>query len=194
MPRRSFYVVNAITMYRLLAASFLTALIIYGHLELFKWLLALSFFTDAIDGFLARRFKVASVFGSKLDSIADDFTMAVAIAGAIVFKPELLRQELTVIIILLALFVIQVVAALVRYKRLTSFHTYAAKVATILQGIFFILLFFLPSPLYPLFYAAVIATAIDLIEEIIMVLMLPAWKADVKGLYWAWKEKPVSSS
>lgn len=193
MQRRSFYVINAITIYRLVAAPFLIGLIIYQRYDLFKWLLALSFFTDAIDGFLARRFKVTSVLGSRLDSVADDFTVVAAIIAAIVFKAQFLLQELMVIIILLVLFIVQVVSALVRYRKLTSFHTYAAKAATILQGVFFLFLFFLPEPLYPLFYTAVALTAIDLIEEIILVLLLSEWKVNVKGLYWVLKEKPSFS-
>jgi len=64
-----------------------------------------------------------------------------------------------------------------------------AKLAAIGQGIFFLLLFFLDYRPYGVFYAAVIITAVDLAEEILMVLVLPQWKTDVKGLYEAWKER-----
>jgi hypothetical protein len=50
-------------------------------------------------------------------------------------------------------------------------------------------MFFLPEPLMPLFYAAIAVTAIDLIEEIIIVFILPEWRTDVKGIYWVMKEK-----
>jgi CDP-diacylglycerol--glycerol-3-phosphate 3-phosphatidyltransferase len=63
MHRRSYYMVNAITLYRLIAAPFLLLLIINHNLEVFRWLLGLSFFTDAIDGYLARKYKVTSAFG-----------------------------------------------------------------------------------------------------------------------------------
>jgi CDP-diacylglycerol--glycerol-3-phosphate 3-phosphatidyltransferase len=55
--------VNATTLYRLIAAPFLLLLIINHNLEVFRWLLGLSFFTDAIDGYLARKYKVTSAFG-----------------------------------------------------------------------------------------------------------------------------------
>jgi len=35
------------------------------------------------------------------------------------------------------------------------------------------------------------ATALDLVEEIILVLLLPHWQANVKGLYWAITKKPA---
>jgi CDP-diacylglycerol--glycerol-3-phosphate 3-phosphatidyltransferase len=175
--------VNSITLYRILAAPFLVLLIINYRLDWFKWLLALSFFTDAIDGYLARRYKVASILGAKLDSIGDDLTIVAGIAGMVVFKPEFLKHAMPYMILLLALFVIQTILALVRYGKVTSFHTYAAKIAAILQGVFLILLFFLDDPLYLLFYATVIVTGIDLLEEIVLVLMLPKWQANVKGLW-----------
>ena len=189
MHKRSYYMVNGITLYRMMAAPFLIFLIVNQRPDLFKWLLALSFFTDAIDGYLARRYKVMSVLGSKIDSIADDLTIVVAIAGVIVFKPEFLRHEITLIILLLALFILQTILAFIRYGTISSFHTYAAKMAAILQGVFLLLLFFLPGPVYMLFYITAIVTIIDLLEEIILVLMLPQWEANVKGLYWVIKKK-----
>ena len=192
MHRRSFYMVNGITLYRMIAAALLLVLIISRQPEIFKWLIAISFFTDAIDGYLARRFKVNSVGGAKLDSIADDLTIAVAIVGMIVFKPGFLRQEITIVILLLILFVLQTSLAFARYGKMSSFHTYSAKAAAIVQGIFLILLFFLDNPVYSLFYIAAGVTMIDLVEEIILVWMLPEWKTDVKGLYWILRKKQAA--
>jgi cardiolipin synthase len=189
MEKYSYYFVNGITVYRMIAAPVLVFLIFDRQLEWFKWLLAVSFFTDAVDGWLARKFKVTSIMGAKLDSIADDLTIAAGIIGVIVLKPEFLKQELPLIILLLALFVVQFVLAIIRYRKISSFHTYTAKLAALLQGCFLILLFFLPQPVYLLFYLAVFVTAVDLIEEIILVLLLPRYETNVKGLYWVMKRR-----
>ncbi|HLG34307.1 MAG TPA: CDP-alcohol phosphatidyltransferase family protein [Bacteroidia bacterium] len=191
MQRTSYYVINGITFYRLVAAPFLVFLIFTGRIDLFKWLLGISFFTDLIDGWLARQFKVASVFGTKLDSIADDLTILAAVTGMIVLKRDFFFSEFPVLMVLLGLFAAQNIMALIRYKKITSFHTYFAKAAAILQGVFFILLFFLPEPVYVLFYAAAIITAIELAEEILLVYYLPEWKANVKGLFWVIKERKI---
>jgi cardiolipin synthase len=79
MHKRSYYMVNGITLYRLMAAPLLVLLVINNRFDLFKWLLAISFFTDALDGYLARRYHVISIAGSKLDSIADDLTIVTGI-------------------------------------------------------------------------------------------------------------------
>jgi CDP-diacylglycerol--glycerol-3-phosphate 3-phosphatidyltransferase len=181
--------VNGITLYRLIAAPALIVLILTRQIDLFKWLLALSFFTDAIDGYLARRYKVVSVMGAKLDSIADDVTVVAALIGLFVLKPAFIKQEYLSMILLAILFVIQVTLALLRYRKPTSFHTYLAKLAAVCQAAFLILAFFLPDPPRALFYIAVTVTALDLIEEIVMILLLPEWKADVKGIYWILKQR-----
>lgn len=189
MHKRSYYIVNGITLYRLIAAPLLLVLIISHRPDIFKWLLTVSFSTDAIDGYFARKYKVISKWGAKLDSIADDLTIAVATIGISMFKPEFLRREIAPILTVLVLFIIQTVFAVFRYKKMSSFHTYGAKIAAILQGIFLLLLFFLDEPVYILFYVTVAVTAIELVEEIIMVQLLPQWEANVKGLYWVIRKK-----
>ena len=188
MHKPAYYLINAITLYRLVAAPLLVFLLIYNRPDIFKWMIAISFFTDAIDGYLARKFNVASIAGAKLDSIADDLTIVVAMAAVFVFKTEFVKEERIIFISLFALLIIQTLYALFRYGKISSFHTYMAKIAAVLQGSFFILLFFLPEPLYPLFYAAAIVTGLELLEELIITHFLPEWETNVKGIYWVLKK------
>jgi CDP-diacylglycerol--glycerol-3-phosphate 3-phosphatidyltransferase len=168
---------------------FLIILAIMGNLELFKWLLPVSFFTDLIDGTLARKYHVQSRMGAILDSIADDITVAAAIVGMFLLEHAFIMSQIPLLIAVLSLFVIQTVYALIKYKRITSFHTYLAKLAAILQGFFFIFLFLLPDPIMILFYAVVVVTGVELIEETIIVFYIDEWKTDVKGLYWVLKNR-----
>ena len=189
MHKRAYYIVNGITLYRMLSAPLLIFLIIGAHEQVFKWVLIVSFFTDAIDGYLARTYTVTSKLGSKMDSIADDLTIVAAIAGIIVFKPAFLKHEIVFVIILLGLFILQTMLAFLRYHKISSFHTYIAKTAAVLQATFILLLFFLPNPMYILFEIMAVVTIIDLLEEIILVIMLPEWETNVKGLYWVIRKK-----
>ena len=173
-----------------MAAPVLLILLLQGKVELFKWLLALSFFTDAIDGFLARRYKVSSVMGALFDSIADDLTMLAAIIGLVVFKPEFIRQQSVIISILVVLYLTQVALAFLRYRKISSFHTILAKSAAVVQGVFLVAIYFLPAPPLWLFYMAAALTILDLIEEIILVMLLPHWQTDVKGIYWLLRSRP----
>jgi cardiolipin synthase len=186
------YIVNGITLYRIVAAPILLVLILTRQLDIFKWLLALSFFTDLIDGYLARKYKVVSILGSRLDSIGDDLTVLTAVIGLFVFKAEFVYKEFVILIMLFFLFTFQTLFALIRYRKISSFHTYLAKLAAILQGTFFILIFLLQEPLYFLFYLGVVVTGIELMEEIILVALLPRWEANVKGLFWVLKREKHS--
>ena len=185
----SYYVINGITLYRIIAVPFLLALLFTGQYDIFKWLLGVSFFTDLIDGFLARKYKVTSLLGTKLDSIGDDLTILVAMIGLFVMKPEFIKQEIVIFIILFLLFLVQIIYAFIRYGKMTNFHTYLAKTAALLQGVFLLLVFFTDKPIKLLFYAAAIVTMLELVEEIILVRLLPEWKANMKGLYWVIKKK-----
>lgn len=186
---QAWYVINGITLYRIIAAPFLLVLLFTKQYDIFKWLLGVSFFTDLIDGYLARKYKVTSIIGTKLDSIGDDLTVLVALIGLIVLKPDFIPQHIVIFIILLVLFIVQTTYAFIRYRKMTSFHTYLAKTAALLQGVFLLLVFFIDEPNLILFYAAAIITILELIEEIILVTILPKWQTNVKGIYWVLKKK-----
>ncbi len=187
--KQVWYVINGITLYRVIAAPVLLVLLFTKQHEIFKWLLGVSFFTDMIDGYLARKFKVTSILGTKLDSIGDDLTVLVGLIALFVLKLEFIKQHIIILIILLALFLVQTTYAFIRYRKMTNFHTYLAKTAALLQGVFLILVFFTEEPSLILFYAATIVTMLELTEEIILVNSLPQWKANVKGIYWVLKNK-----
>ena len=187
--KQAWYIINGITLYRVIAAPFLLILLFAKQYDIFKWLLGVSFFTDLIDGYLARKFKVTSILGTRLDSIGDDLTVLVGLIALFVLKLEFIEQHVIIFIILLVLFLVQTTYAFIRYRKMTNFHTYLAKTAALLQGVFLILIFFTEEPSLTLFYAATIVTILELTEEIILVRMLPQWQANVKGIYWVLKNK-----
>ena len=187
--KQAWYVINGITLYRIIAAPILLVLLFTKQYDIFKWLLGVSFFTDLIDGYLARKFKVTSILGTKLDSIGDDLTVLVGLIALFVLKFEFIKQHVIILIILLVLFFVQTTYAFIRYRKMTNFHTYLAKTTALLQGVFLILVFFTEEPSLILFYAATIVTMLELVEETILIRLLPQWQANVKGIYWVLKNK-----
>ena len=187
--RRAMRIVNFITFFRIAAFPVFLVLLYFRNLEVFKWLLFAGFMTDAIDGYLARKFKVNSILGSRMDSVGDDLTVLAAILGLLVFRLDFMREQWIIIAALLLLFFVQTGYALARYQRITSFHTYLAKTAAVFQGFFLCGMFFFDEPLYWLFYGTAAITGIELMEEIIMVALLPTWKSDIRGLYWVLKDR-----
>ena len=182
-------IVNLITLYRILTFPVLLLLLFAGNIALFKWLLLASFFTDAIDGVLARTYKATSVLGSKLDSIGDDLTVLAATAGLFLTRFDFIREQAAVFIFLFLLFLVQVSMSIYRYKKISTFHTYLAKTAAVVSAIFLLSVFFLDRIYHPLFYAAAVVTGIELIEEIILVFRLREYRSNVMGLYWVLRER-----
>ena len=84
--------------------------------------------------------------GTRLDSIGDDLTVLVAIIALFVTKFEFIKEQKAIFIILLLLFLVQTIYAFIRYGKITSFHTYLAKTAALLQGIFLLSAFFTHEP------------------------------------------------
>jgi phosphatidylglycerophosphate synthase len=185
----AYYLINGITLYRVLAAPFLLGLLLSGPPIWFKWMVALSFFTDMIDGVLARLFRVNSALGARLDSIGDDLTVLITTAGLLMIRPDLLTEQWMWLLPLALLFLIQTTYAFYRYKRISSFHTRLAKLAALAQGLFLLTFWFFDTIHYPLFYTAVVITMLELAEEIVLVAWFKEWTTDVKGLYWAWKKR-----
>jgi phosphatidylglycerophosphate synthase len=181
--------VTLITLYRIVTFPILILLILTDQFGIFKWFLLASFFTDAIDGYLARKYNATSILGAKLDSIGDDLTILAGAIGLVVTQFDFIKRELTLILILFGLFVIQLTASLMRYKKISSFHTYLAKGAAIITAFFLLSVFFFDKIIYPLFYASYIITSIELLEEIVIVFVLPKWTTNVKGLYWILRKK-----
>src|SRR5687768_10645118 len=79
-------IVNLITIYRIVTFPVLVLLALTHQFVIFKWLLLASFFTDAIDGYLARKYNATSILGARLDSIGDDLTILAAVVGLFTVK------------------------------------------------------------------------------------------------------------
>ncbi len=185
---RNYNIADWFSFYRVAASPFLLLLIGLGQRELFSWFLLLSYSTDMIDGFLARRLKITSSRGSQLDSLGDQITLGVAFVGLLVFEHEFIMENYKIILIPFFLYFLQMLLAFRKYGKATAFHTYLAKLSAITQGVF-ILWFLFFSPVYWLFGLMIVLGIVETIEEIILIAMYPNWVAGVKGVYWALRDR-----
>jgi phosphatidylglycerophosphate synthase len=152
--------------------------------ELFQWLLLACLLSDILDGLIARIFHLSSPLGAFLDSLADMLVSIIAVLGLFAFQKEFLAAHFGPLAIVVALYAAEMLAALVRYGRLSSFHTVLVRVAAYLQGIF-IMSLFLWGYMAPTFYVMVAISVVAYTEEFALLYLLPKWTADVRGLYWA---------
>lgn len=189
---KNFNIADWFSFYRIIAAPFLLILIWLDYRLLFTWFLLISYSTDMIDGYLARKFKISSIRGSQLDSVGDQLTFAVGLIGVWAFERDFVIENSFWILLGLSLYIFQMVIAFLKYGKTTSFHTYLAKLSAIAQGIFILSLLFFgddSDPLYWLFYFMVFLGIIETIEEIALIFLFDNWVAGVKGIYWAINDK-----
>jgi CDP-diacylglycerol--glycerol-3-phosphate 3-phosphatidyltransferase len=78
--------------------------------------------------------------------------------------------------------------AFAKYGKATAFHTYLAKLSAVAQGIFVLWLLFF-GPVYWLFYTMIVLGVLETVEEITLIFMYDNWVEDVKGYFWALKDK-----
>jgi CDP-diacylglycerol--glycerol-3-phosphate 3-phosphatidyltransferase len=171
-----------------MAAPLLIILLYLGNREVFIWFLLISYCTDAIDGFIARKLQITSARGSQLDSFGDQITFILGLIGILVFEFDFTQKNYVLILVSFSPYVLQMLIAFIKYGKATAFHTYLAKLSAIVQSVFILWLLFF-EPIYWLFYVMIILGILETIEEITLIFMYDNWVAGVKGIYWALKDK-----
>lgn len=180
---RNFNIADWFSFYRIVAVPMLLVFLFLQDRAVFAVLLLISYSTDAIDGFLARKLKISSPRGSQLDSIGDQLTFAMGLAALLVFEVGFIMAHLVWIVLALLPYLVQMILAWKKYGKSTAFHTYLAKISAIMQSVFILhALFFGPSLV--LFFSMLILGLIETIEEIILIYMHREWRSDIKGIYW----------
>ncbi len=179
---KEFNIADWFSFYRILALPFLVLLLALGLREWFAIFLLISYSTDAIDGFLARKLKLTSARGSQLDSIGDQLTLLAGLAGLLIFETEFIRANLLIIILAFIPYLVQLAMAFKKYGKATAFHTYLAKVSAILQATFIVWALFF-GPVYWLFYFMIAVGVLETLEEISLIIIHDEWVSDVKSIF-----------
>lgn len=185
---KNFNIADWFSFYRIACSPVLLYLLWLNEREIFSWLLLVSYSTDMIDGYLARKLKMCSPRGSQLDSIGDQITLILGFLGLLVFEYTFIETNYILIIIAFIPYIIQMLIAYTKFGKATAFHTYLAKLSALVQGVFILsALFFYPD--YTLFYIMIILGFLETIEEIILIFLIKEWASDIKGIYWYLQNK-----
>lgn len=185
---KNYNIADWFSFYRILAAPFLLLLIWLDLHLVFTWLLLISYSTDVIDGYLARKLKITSPRGSQLDSFGDQITFIIGLIGLFYFETDFMKTNLVLILIVFIPYILQMIIAYFKYGKATAFHTYLAKLSAMLQSLFILWSLFF-NPEYTLFYLMIIVGLLETFEEITLIFMYDDWASDVKGVYWAMRDK-----
>jgi len=174
---------NLLSLYRLLAVPVLAYVVYLEKENLFFYWFLFNMFTDALDGFIARKFNMQTKLGAKLDSTAD-FAMYLLVMYAFMqLKWEYLEPYKISFYIIFFYYLFIDIFALIKFKEIASLHLYISKVNGIIQGFFFLLLFTVGfnEVYYRLMF--VLATY-SFIENMYFLIKLKKMQTGLKGIYW----------
>jgi phosphatidylglycerophosphate synthase len=178
---------NALSSFRIAMIPLLGALAWFGEASWFLVGLAASLLSDGADGFVARRSGAVSALGARLDSLGDLATYTTLPLFAWWLWPDILRAQALAIAAAVLAYVAPLAAALLRFGRLPSYHTWAAKGTSVwMAGALFLL--FSGGPAWP-FHVGVGLLVLESAEEIAITVALPEWKSDVRTFWHATREK-----
>ena len=172
---------NLLSSFRIIVAPFIFVTAWQDQPNLFLVILAVALLSDAVDGFVARRFKVTSKTGTKLDSWGDFITYITVALCAWRLWPEILHREAFFVMTGIVLFVLPVIAGYIKFKRLLCYHTWAAKIQAVLMCISIYILFItgIACP----FQCAVILQCFVSIEEIAITLWLTEQRYNIPSFW-----------
>lgn len=176
------------SIYRIVMSPVLLIVALLDLKPAFIILLGLSLASDMLDGIIARAMKRCTVRGARLDSIGDALTFVVAAIGIFLFEKTFFLDNSHIILWAIVPYAAQIVFAVIRFGKPTSYHTYLAKTAALFQGCFILLLLFW-EPVYWLLYTTVAITVVEVVEEFILLFIVGNNATDVKGLYWVLRQK-----
>ena len=171
---------NLVSFVRILLAPFMLFLAINQQPLLFIVILLVSEFTDVLDGYLARKLNQITDMGSHLDSWGDFCIYSVLAVSAWILWPEIVMQEKFYVSVIIISFTLPVLIGVIKFRTITSYHTWSVKIAVAVTVISYILLFTDLSA-WPFRLAALVCVYAAL-EEIAITLMIEHVHVDVRSL------------
>ncbi|HXY86050.1 MAG TPA: CDP-alcohol phosphatidyltransferase family protein [Gaiellaceae bacterium] len=164
---------NQLTAARLVLLPILWALALRGDGVAVGVGLAVSFFLDFSDGFVARRLGQTSSFGSKFDSAVDAFIGPSAIVWLLLIEPSTILDHLPLAIAWFALTYVSIAVGLIKFRRFANLHLRSSRVACVIQYAFLVDAFVAPPYQPVLLYAAAGAGIVSSLETLLLQLARP---------------------
>jgi len=180
MGEKYFTIPNILSGFRLCSVPVLLILAWTGLEKVYLSLFVIALCTDVADGYLARRLRQESEFGARLDSWGDFSIYLSTPLCAWWLWPHVVLREAPYVAAVLAGFTIPIIAGFLKYRRLTSYHTWGAKLSAVVMSAGTVILFAGGPPwLFRLSTAVLIITQI---EELAITAVSPRWRSNVPTL------------
>jgi len=144
-------------------------------------MIAAGFLSDVYDGVLARRWGTDTAALRLCDSAVDTFFYLGVLAAVIIRHRPVLLERIWLLVAVLLLEALRLAFDWIKFRRMASYHSYAAKLWGVLLAIATIALLCFDRAYWLLTVALIWGILCDL-EGLIMSALLPVWTRDVKTL------------
>lgn len=185
MPLRTFNLPNLVSSIRVGLAPVLVYFAINQMEAWFLGVLLFSGFTDILDGFLARTLNQITALGAHLDSWGDFAIYSTMAICAWILWPDIVEREMLYFTMIIASFSIPIAIGLIKFRGLTSYHTWSVKVAVAVTFTGYVLLF-AELAQWP-FVLASLACVYAGIEQILITLTMNRERVNVSSIWAAMK-------
>jgi CDP-diacylglycerol--glycerol-3-phosphate 3-phosphatidyltransferase len=183
IPAEVITIPNLLSTLRLASVPALLVLAWNGHSVPFLVVFTCALLTDFFDGFLARRLRQESPLGARLDSWGDFAVYMATPLCAWWLWPDLVARETGYVITVIASFLLPVLVGFCKFRMLTSYHTWGAKLTAVLMSVSTFLLFAGGSP-WP-FRCSTVILVLAQLEEIAITLVMPELRSNIPTLWHA---------
>lgn len=138
MIRRLRQVPNMLTAIRLAIVPWMWASAFLGQRSVIGVGLLVGLMTDLLDGAVARKLDQTSTFGSKFDSLADQFLQLSSIVWVVMLMPEIFTENQVISLLAVTLYVVSLSVGLLKFGRMANLHLYLSKVGGLFLYLFLI--------------------------------------------------------
>ncbi|SEO03620.1 CDP-diacylglycerol--glycerol-3-phosphate 3-phosphatidyltransferase [Amphibacillus marinus] len=160
------YIPNLLSLVRV---SIAICLLFLSPYQLLFWVLYLSCgLSDMVDGAIARRFKVQSDLGSKLDSFAD-FVFVFSLLLTLIRYHSMSVWLLTVILLVVIIKMTTLLIGYIKHRQFIVQHTVSNKVAGLTLFVYFPIYFHVAQPVVLLVTISLIAIYVSCQEAIVVI-------------------------
>jgi cardiolipin synthase (CMP-forming) len=177
---------NMISSFRFVAAPALLWLAWHDYYKIYIAVLCLSFLSDAVDGYIARKLKQESQLGTLLDTWADIVIYITLPISAWWLWPEIMHEEAPFVSAVIISYTLPALIGMLKFGVLTTYHTWSVKAAVAFMGSTSVLMF-AGGPTWP-FRLATLICILAALENIAITVVLPDLRSNVRSLWHVLRE------
>jgi len=183
------HIPNILSFARIPLSLFLIYLATLNKPLLFVCIYAVTALTDVLDGFLARKFRWESTFGSKLDGFADmvlvlSMLVVMLLVLKLRFKPYVIICVGTVILIR----VVNLLFTKIKFKQWGTIHSFLIRYTSVPIFLLAPALVWTGSSLNVFAMIVFSANLLSFVEETLILALLEEYDMNTKSVWHAWKQ------